>query len=150
MKKYPRIFRPTLNTMMLLFLLLGSLSVPTTVYADSTITVATNGDNLTDDGLCSLREAIFNANSNSQPYDDCVGGSADDAIQFNDALGTSTITLGSVLPNITDTAGLTINGGGDITIDGNDTHRIIVILGDVPLGSTCFQWNYAGKRRVRK
>src|SRR5690349_2220852 len=122
-----RIFPLKLNFFVIAFLLAGSLSSPSSAFADSVITVATNADTIAADGLCSLREAIINANNDAQTHNNCVGGSGNDTIQFNDALGSTTIVLTSTLPNITDVDGLTINGGGDVTIDGNDLYRIIIL-----------------------
>jgi hypothetical protein len=122
-----------LNVLVALFLLAGSATFPSPVHADSVITVATNADTIAVDGLCSLREAIENANNDALTYNDCVPGSGNDTIQFNDGLGTSTIILGSSLPTITDLEGLTINGGGDITISGADLYTILFITTDVPL-----------------
>ena len=65
---------------------------------------------------CTLREAI-NAANNLTP------DAAVDTITFDNALATATITLTSDLPDITDEDGLTINGGADITIDGDDLYR---------------------------
>jgi CSLREA domain-containing protein len=82
------------------------------------ITVTTTADNTSHDGQCSLREAITNANDNAATYTDCAAGSGEDVIGFGNGLGTTTITLGSALPMIEDTAGLIIDGGDDITISG--------------------------------
>ncbi|MBK9923775.1 MAG: sortase [Anaerolineales bacterium] len=80
------------------------------VYAASLV-VNTNTDNTTaGDGLCTLREAINNANSNSDTTNgDCVAGAGADTISF---AGNYTITLsGSQLPVVTTT--ITINGNGE-------------------------------------
>jgi hypothetical protein len=67
---------------------------------------------------CSLRGAINAANSSS--------GVAD-TINFN-LVSPATITLGSQLPTITDSAGLTINGGSaNITVSGNNTVRVFEV-----------------------
>ena len=121
-----RVFPVLLNLTLALTLLIGSAAFPARAHAASTITVATNADEINSNGLCSLREAITNANGDNQTYTDCVIGSGDDTIQFNDALGTTTITLGSTLPDLLDPDGLTINGGGDITISGNNLYRIFI------------------------
>lgn len=81
------------------------------------ITVNTAADNLTDDGLCSLREAITAANTNApvNGTDDCDhdGSGGTDGISF---AGNYTITLGSALPAITE----------DLTIFGNGTANTIL------------------------
>ena len=58
-------------------------------------------------GVCTLRTAMENADSCGST--DCTAGSRADTITFSVA---GTITLGSNLPFITDSAGLTIDGGG--------------------------------------
>ena len=45
----------------------------------ATITVNTTDDELNNDGDCSLREAVFAANANTD-VDACTGGTGDDAI----------------------------------------------------------------------
>jgi CSLREA domain-containing protein len=90
------------------------------------ITVDTLNDSATAaDGDCSLREAINNANSNSDTTSgDCVaGGVFGDAITFSVS---GSIALASALPDITSTGGdeLIISGAGQtITIDGGDNVR---------------------------
>jgi CSLREA domain-containing protein len=78
----------------------------------ATITVDSTGDNTTGgDGNCTLREAVINANSNSDTTSgDCVAGAAGaDMIDFNIAGGgQETIGMADGLPEITDP--LTING----------------------------------------
>jgi len=98
-----------------------------------TFTVNTNAD--TNDGSCdlfnqgignkdcTLREAINAANS--------ISGA--NTIVFDSALGVATITLGSALPAISDTAGLTINGGGDIQVSGANAYRVFYVNPSVPL-----------------
>ncbi len=72
------------------------------------IQVDTDADNSNTDNLCSLREAILNANQDADlSGGDCQPGSGDDTITFN---SNYTITLGSSLPQITDS--LTIEGNG--------------------------------------
>jgi CSLREA domain-containing protein len=67
---------------------------------------------------CTLREAIT--------YADSIGGS--DTITFANALGTAIVLLQADLPTITDGSGLTVNGGDDITVDGNlSTHRPFLV-----------------------
>jgi CSLREA domain-containing protein len=99
----------------------------------ASLMVTTEVDELNTDGDCSLREAIEAANTNAA-VDACVSGSntEPDTIDFAPSLSGQTITLNSVangglgsLPTITDTAGLTIDGGSaDITISGNRAVRV--------------------------
>ena len=90
----------------------------------NTITVDTAEDESTDDGDCSLREAIESANADSGQVDGCAAGSGEDEIVF-DVGPSATITLGSQLPQITDADGLSIDGeNASITISGNDAVRV--------------------------
>jgi CSLREA domain-containing protein len=74
------------------------------------------------DGSCTLREAIINANADAQSGStDCVAGSGADAVTFG---ATGPIVLGSTLPNVT--GDLTITGP-DVTISGANTYRIFVV-----------------------
>jgi CSLREA domain-containing protein len=69
--------------------------------------------NITD---CTLREAIT--------YSNDISGT--NTITFDNILGTATIILvDQSLPEITDPNGTTIDGGGDITISGNDLYWIV-------------------------
>jgi CSLREA domain-containing protein len=79
------------------------------VYAAG-IVVNALADDSADDGLCTLREAITNANADSQLFataGECAAGSGADTITFD---ANYTITLGSQLPAVT--TALTINGTG--------------------------------------
>jgi CSLREA domain-containing protein len=121
-----------LKSTIALALLLGSVLTTTPVYAASTITVTTNADNTTTDSLCSLREAITNSNNNALTYADCsVAGSGGDTIVFTN--GITAITLGSSLPSIADPSGTTINGGGGVTISGNNLYRVFWVDGGATL-----------------
>ena len=90
-----------------LFLALASLGSWAPAQA-ATITVNTNDPAVNPgDGLCSLTEAIQNANGdNESSGGDCVGGNGADTIELPAA---QTITLTSALPNLL----------GDVTIVGN-------------------------------
>ena len=60
-------------------------------------TVTTDVDELTTNGLCSLREAIVNANDNALTYPDCPAGEAGPAVDvINLPAGTYTLTLDGV------------------------------------------------------
>ncbi|NJO18217.1 MAG: CSLREA domain-containing protein [Thioploca sp.] len=48
----------------------------------ATITVNSTADTIADDGWCTLREAIENANNNNATHVDCVAGRGDDVIYF--------------------------------------------------------------------
>jgi CSLREA domain-containing protein len=103
------------TTFGLLALLLASAVFVIPAYAAG-IVVNSNADNTTaGDGFCTLREAITNANTDSETSSgDCIAGSGTDTITF---AGNYTITLaGSQLPPITST----------ITISGIDAANTII------------------------
>lgn len=87
----------------------------------ATITVNTLSDtNTAGDGHCSLREAVNNANTESDASGgDCVAGTGDDTIVFASGLS-GTIPLGSPLflgdSALTNVIQLTIDGGGRVAI----------------------------------
>ena len=100
----------------------------TPARAASIITVNSTLDNITIDGACTLREAIINANADLDTTGgDCIAGSGNDTIIFDSSLGTGTITLTSMLPVITDDAGLTIDGDNRITLNGDDSVRVLYV-----------------------
>ena len=120
--------RTCLFAMVSLILLTALLVHPSSVRADSTITVNRTFDTIVHDGDCTLREAILNANTDSDTTSgDCLAGSGNDTIVFDSGLGVNTITLGSTLPNIVDVDGLTINGDNRITLSGNDSVRVLYV-----------------------
>ena len=96
----------------------------------NTITVNTISDSsASGDGLCSLREAINNANSPGVDTTggDCAVGIGTDTITF---VVSGTIALGSTLPAITNAPGnsLVVDGTGQsIVIDGGGAHQILVV-----------------------
>ena len=94
------------------------------VYAAG-IVVTTSADTATNDGNCSLREAVGNANSDSQIHSDCGGVAGQDTITF--AAGVTSITLNSPLPSISDSVGLIIDGAGAVTINGAGSFRIFTV-----------------------
>lgn len=122
---------------LILFTLFGSQSV---AYG-ATITVTTTADVVADDGLCSLREAIIAANTNSpsgSTLGECVAGT----------LGTDTIVLANAIYTLTGVSGednsltgdldilpsagpVEIEGvaGGSTTINGGGVDRVIHIIG---------------------
>ena len=76
------LWRATLLGICAALLLMALPDQVSSVYAASTITVNSTADNLTaSDGLCTLREAIKNANANADTTGgDCVAGSGADTI----------------------------------------------------------------------
>lgn len=108
---------------LLALLLLAALTAPAARAASLTVNSLADADNGSD-GVCTLREAITAANNNAN-YHECVSaGYGNDTITFS--VG-GTITLGSSLPNITDAAGLTIDGGSAVTISGNNAVRVLQV-----------------------
>lgn len=108
----------------------------------ASLVVTSAADTAITNGVCSLREAITNANDNAASYSDCAAGSGADTITFQIPAGDSgctaanvcTITLGSRLPVITDS--LTLNGAANsarITISGNSQYRALLADIGVPL-----------------
>ncbi len=92
----------------------------------ATITVTSTADSTANDGACTLREAIINANSDAASWADCAAGSGADVINVT---ATGTITLGSTLPTLT--GSLTINGPGasSLTVSGNHAVGVLVLGG---------------------
>src|SRR5262249_2870977 len=91
----------------------------------NTITVTGHGDSLATDGVCTLREAVINANNNAATWTDCAAGSGGDVINLPS--GTITLSINGrgeelaatgdidVLDSVTingDPAGTTLNAGG--------------------------------------
>ena len=109
-----------LSVLSILILLLGSLLIKDARAVSTIIVDSTADDTIAGNGLCTLREAINNANSNSDTTSgDCVSGSSGvDTINFDYSLSGDTITLGS-----------TITIDGDLNIDGGSLGSHIVISG---------------------
>lgn len=88
------------------------------------IVVDSLADTVTDDGFCTLREAMLNANNDDQSGSiDCVAGTGADTIIFN---VNGTILLDSTLPEVT--SEMTIDGTGQsVTVSGNNVVRVILV-----------------------
>ncbi|MDD2921421.1 MAG: choice-of-anchor Q domain-containing protein, partial [Anaerolineales bacterium] len=134
--------KPFLNIFVFLFMLtslIGSVVFVAPVYAAPVyavgIAVDSNADTVANDGACTLREAILNANLDSQlGSTDCASGSGKDTITF---AANYTITLvGSQLPAVTSV----------IIINGNGAANTIIEANAVPSTATyrVFELNYAG------
>ncbi len=102
----------------------------------ATLTVTTNADERNANGQCSLREAIINANSDSQSGStDCAAGLGADTINFAASINGAPITLTrtGAGENAADTGDLDLtgnltiagNGAANTIIDGNGTDRVI-------------------------
>lgn len=112
------VFAPLLALVLLTFLssrVQHALAAPM-----GTITVNTASDNTTTDGLCSLREAITNANDDAATHLDCAAGSGADTINF------SGVTLINIATELAITSDITFNGTG-ITVDNTGTGRVFLI-----------------------
>lgn len=109
-------------------LLLLVLAFAWTSASASTITVNTTQDS-SNTGLCSLRDAIDNANDNAQTHAGCARGDGADTIVFDPMVFATpqTIFLGSTLPNLKDSATTTIDGGGMVTLDGQNLYAILTV-----------------------
>lgn len=108
----------------LLLSLLGWVSLSQSTYAQSDlpletldlIQVETNNPSINDNDLCSIIEAIENANADAVVHDDCAAGNGNDTISLpNDAVVIFTTTHNSIgganaLPVIT--SAITILGNG--------------------------------------
>lgn len=122
-----------MKTMRLFILstLIFSLSLPIHINHLTSLSVNSLADSVAADGQCTLREAIQNTNNNAATNPDCPAGSGADMITFSIS---GTISLASALPNITDTAGLTIDAANQIvTISGNNLVNIFYVHTSVPL-----------------
>ncbi|HEV7732876.1 MAG TPA: right-handed parallel beta-helix repeat-containing protein [Candidatus Binatia bacterium] len=94
----------------------------------ATITVTTTTDELTDDGDCSLREAIRGANDDNA-VDACTSGNGDDTVivpaglYLLDLLGPDNYALSGDL-DVRDGMTLQGDGPGLTIVDGNETDRV--------------------------
>jgi uncharacterized repeat protein (TIGR01451 family)/CSLREA domain-containing protein len=133
--------KPMLGIALALFLA-ASLLAPTPARAAGTITVNTTGDVIdSGDGLCSLREAVIAANTDTASGDvpgECQAGSGADTIEFDPALplpATFVLTItgpgeDSSLTGDLDILGtVTIVGvgAGNTLIDGDGADRVLEI-----------------------
>jgi len=105
--------------MAILFTLVFSTQIAPVFAAAITVNSLLDGAPAVD-GLCTLREAIQNANDNAATNADCAAGAGADVIGFS-VSGTINLNAGQGQYIILDTTGsLTINGSG-ITILGTNT-----------------------------
>jgi CSLREA domain-containing protein len=114
--------------------LLMSLLAGATVALGDTITVTTGVDDLTNNGNCTLREAVFAAATNA-PRDLCPAGGANPVIML--PAGTYTLSIpgrgenGASTGDLDVTGPLTIMGAGAATtiIDGATVDRVFDVFG---------------------
>jgi CSLREA domain-containing protein len=102
------------------------LTVGRSLHASGSNTITVNtllDSSVASDGMCSLREAINNANAMSDTTGgDCTAGTGNDTIAFSVS---GTITVASALPSIANT--IEIDGTGQtIAIDGGGSNSIFV------------------------
>lgn len=121
----------------LLLIFLTAFVLPVTA---ATLTVSGTGDTLSNNGICTIREAIINANNNAGTWSDCAAGSGVDVINL--PAGTITLTIGNspnsfnaeelcVKGDLDITSSMTINGNAaGTTINGNALDRIFDINPD--------------------
>ncbi len=99
------------------------------LYA-ANITVDSTADAVTNDGNCTLREAIQAANTDAA-VDTCAAGAGADTITFDNTLSGSTVTLGGtqldIASDLTIDGDLDDDGAPDITIDAAGASRVIYI-----------------------
>ncbi len=102
------------GAMLLAGLWVGAGQLALTTARAASLTVDSNADTQANDGGCTLREAILNANFDDQSGStDCPPGSGADTIDFGLAIPT-TITLTGNLPDVTGT--LTITSPGSVQL----------------------------------
>lgn len=129
-----------LNLLTALCFIAGAAVSAPSVHAN-TITVAGLGDTLANNGTCTIREAIINANNNAATWPDCAAGSGADVINL--PAGTITLTIAntpssfsadelSLRGDLDITSAITINGhAAGTTINGGALDRIFDINPDV-------------------
>jgi hypothetical protein len=129
-----------LSFLVALSIVAGAAATAPAVHAN-TITVTGSGDTLSNNGVCTIREAIINANNNAATWADCAAGAGADTINL--PAGTITLSIPntpsafsaeelSLRGDLDITSALTINGhtGGTI-INGAALDRIFDINPDV-------------------
>jgi len=122
------------NISSLIISLIGSAVTVTPAWAASIVVNSTADDTLANLALnptCDLREAVAAAASNI-PVGACPAGWGAATITFSDTLGTATITLVDFLP-YSSSSEMIIDGGSDITISGNNSHRVFYNYGIMTL-----------------
>lgn len=107
-----------------------------TITVNSASDAGTNGD-----GLCTLREAILNANADNQSNVDCAGGAGADTINFNASLANQTITMTSPVGQFSITSSMTINGSAaaNLSVSGNNASRVFSVSANSTVVMTGFR-----------
>ena len=106
------------------------------VDAAGVIVVTTTSPGIAADGLCSLAEAIHNANASAAVHPDCAAGSSPTTIELSPAavytmaVPLSTLDDGTGLPQVT--AGIIVNGHGAViersSANGTPPFRLMAVL----------------------
>jgi CSLREA domain-containing protein len=112
-------------TLPIVFSLLGLIGAVFQAHASTTIAVSTNSDTVADDGLCSLREAIAAANTDTasgSSSGECPAGSGSDTI----TIPSIEISLGSRLI-ISSPIALVGVGVGSTVIKGNNQDGVFQV-----------------------
>ena len=116
-----------------LVLAISQAIAPTVLAAN--IVVDTSGDISTNDSICTLREAIESANSNpGNSENGCVSGDSElvDSIGFDLSVfpitsPNNSIALNSSLPTVSESATITGQGIGGLTIDAQSSGSVILV-----------------------
>jgi len=134
----------------LLASLMGSAVFVTPAYAAG-IVVNSNADTVADDGVCTLREAITNANGDSQLYvtaGECASGVGTDTITFD---ANYTITLaGSQLPAVVSTIIINGKGSANTIIQASTCNPITLPGGCIPADYRVFEVSDTGNLTLDK
>ena len=136
-KKRARHARSHIFFVLIMSIITAIIAVPSNRAFAASFVVNTLMDDLNDDSMCTLREAILAANNTPANQNCGAGSNADDTITFSVS---GTITLVSQLPEINaaaTTGALTIDGGENITISGNESVRVFYVgsQGDLVLNN---------------
>ena len=95
----------------------------------TTISVNSTADTVpADDGICTLREAIVAANTDTPSgvtAGECSAGAGADTLDLTGVSGT--ITLTSALPSLTTDMAIAGPGAANLTISGNDLYRVFFV-----------------------
>ena len=130
-----------LSLALVTILILVALPVPS-AFAAADIIVSTRADQVIIDGECSLREAVINANTDSNTNPDCEAGNGKDTIYLRAGL-TYRLNQGSL--DITDSDGLIFKirrGTAPATINARGYSRALYVkdtAGDLTLNSIIVQ-----------
>jgi hypothetical protein len=97
-----------------IFFVLVFIAALTTATKANTINVNSLTDTLANNGTCTIREAVINANNDAATWSDCAAGSGPDVINL--PAGTITFTLNNS-PNPATAEELSLTGDLDLTSD---------------------------------